>query len=146
MHTCTHTHTHTHTHTLTHTHKHACTHTHTHTHTKITWKPTTCTDKRKFTNLLVSGLTATMIEQSWRVLDTRNLFTCTHTQHHSHRHGQASFSMQETEAIKQLKFVCLFVGCLTSQKQASISQGRICSDNFTCCHTEVADSTFYFTQ
>ena len=42
----------------------------------------------------------------------------------------------------------LFVGCLTSQQQASVSQGRICSDNFTCCHTEieVADQTFYLTQ
>ena len=29
-----------------------------------------------------------------------------------------------------------------------VSQGRICSDNFTCCHTEidVADPTFYLTQ
>ena len=44
--------------------------------------------------------------------------------------------------------VCLLVGCLTSQQQASVSQGRICSDNFTCCHTEieVADQTFYLTQ
>ena len=44
--------------------------------------------------------------------------------------------------------VCLFVGCLTSQQHASVSQGRICSDNFTCCHTEieVADPTFYLTQ
>ena len=44
--------------------------------------------------------------------------------------------------------VCLFVGCLTSQQQASVSQGRICSDNFTCCHTEieVVDQTFYLTQ
>ena len=42
----------------------------------------------------------------------------------------------------------LFVGCLPSQQQASVSQGRICSDNFTCCHTEieVADQTFYLTQ
>ena len=42
----------------------------------------------------------------------------------------------------------LFVGCLTSQQQASVSQGRICSDNGTCCHTEieVADQTFYLTQ
>ena len=31
--------------------------------------------------------------------------------------------------------VCLFVGCLTSQQHASVSQGRICSDKFTCCHT-----------
>ena len=42
----------------------------------------------------------------------------------------------------------LFVGCLTSQQQATVSQGRICTDNFTCCHTEieVADQTFYLTQ
>ena len=48
----------------------------------------------------------------------------------------------------QLGLEILFVGCLTSQQQASVSQGRICSDNFTCCHTEieVADPTFYFTQ
>ena len=40
------------------------------------------------------------------------------------------------------------VGCLTSWQQASVSQGRICLDNFTCCHTEieVADQTFYLTQ
>ena len=42
----------------------------------------------------------------------------------------------------------LFVGCLTSQQHASVSQGRICSDNVTCCHSEieVADQTFYLTQ
>ena len=42
----------------------------------------------------------------------------------------------------------MLVGCLTSQQQASVSQGRICSDNFTCYHTEieVADPTFYLTQ
>ena len=44
--------------------------------------------------------------------------------------------------------VCLLVACLTSQQQASVSQGRICSDKFTCCHTEIeaADQTFYLTQ
>ena len=44
--------------------------------------------------------------------------------------------------------IVLLVGCLTSQQHASESQGRICSDNFTCCHTEieVADPTFYLTQ
>ena len=43
---------------------------------------------------------------------------------------------------------CLLVGCLTSQQHASVSQGRICSDNFACCHTEieVADQTFHLTQ
>ena len=42
----------------------------------------------------------------------------------------------------------LLVGCLTSQQHASVSQGRICSDNFMCCHTEieVADQTFHLTQ
>ena len=46
------------------------------------------------------------------------------------------------------KGLLLFVGCLTSQQHASVSQGRICSDNFTCCHTEIeaADPTFYLTQ
>ena len=45
--------------------------------------------------------------------------------------------------------VCgLFVDCLTSQQQASVSQGRICSENFTCCHTEIeaAGPTFFLTQ
>ena len=44
--------------------------------------------------------------------------------------------------------ICLLVGCLTSQQQASVSQGRICTDNFTCCHTEIeaADQTFHLTQ
>ena len=39
---------------------------------------------------------------------------------------------------------CL-LACLTSQQHASVSQGRICSDNCTCCHTEVevANQTFH---
>ena len=42
----------------------------------------------------------------------------------------------------------LFVGCLTSKQHASVTQGRICLDNCTCCHTEieVADQTFHLTQ
>ena len=45
-------------------------------------------------------------------------------------------------------FVCWLVGCLTSQQHANVSHGRICTDSFTCCHTEieVADPTFYLTQ
>ena len=44
-------------------------------------------------------------------------------------------------------FIGLFIGCLTSQQHAGVSQGRICTDNVTCCHTEieVADQTFYLT-
>ena len=42
-----------------------------------------------------------------------------------------------------------FVGCLLNVPATcySVSQGRICSDNFTCCHIEieVADQTFYLT-
>ena len=43
--------------------------------------------------------------------------------------------------------VCLLVGCLTSHQHASVSQGRICTDNVTCCHTEteIADQTFCLT-
>ena len=43
--------------------------------------------------------------------------------------------------------VC-FVGCLMSQQHTSGSQGRICSDYCTCCHTEieVADQTLYLIQ
>ena len=43
---------------------------------------------------------------------------------------------------------CWLVGCLTSLQHASVSQGRICTDKFTCCHTEieVAYPTFYLTQ
>ena len=42
----------------------------------------------------------------------------------------------------------LLVGCLRSQQHACVSQGRICSDSFTCCHTEieVVDQTFHLTQ
>ena len=48
---------------------------------------------------------------------------------------------------KTVQFV-VFVGCLMSQQQASVSQGWICTDNFTCCHTEieVEDQTFYLIQ
>ena len=39
--------------------------------------------------------------------------------------------------------VCWLVGCLASQQHACVSQGRIYSDNCTCCHTEIeaADQT-----
>ena len=59
-----------------------------------------------------------------------------------------TLSCQDMPRIRQMLLRCLFVGWLTSQQQASVSQGRICSDNFTCCHTEieVADPTFYLTQ
>ena len=33
--------------------------------------------------------------------------------------------------------ISLLAGCLTSQQHASVSQGWICSENLTCCHTEI---------
>ena len=56
------------------------------------------------------------------------------------------------EQLLDLPLLCIyadlsFVGGLTSQQHASVSQGPICSDNFMCCHTEreVADQTFHLT-
>ena len=55
--------------------------------------------------------------------------------------------IQEVELAVCRRLLVLLAGCLTSQQHASVSRGRICSDNFTCCHTEreVADQTFYLT-
>ena len=45
-------------------------------------------------------------------------------------------------------FFFFFAGWSTSQEHASVSKGRICSDNCTCLHTEreVADQTCHLTQ
>ena len=58
------------------------------------------------------------------------------------------FGVGESRLYSNHNWNCLFVGCLTSPQHTSVSQGRICSDNFTCCHTEieVADKTFHLTQ
>ena len=64
------------------------------------------------------------------------------------RHRNISLHIGMLYIIIHIKFVCLCVDCLTSQQHASVSQGRICSDNFTCCHNEIeaADQTFHLTQ
>ena len=61
---------------------------------------------------------------------------------------QLASCSEKNKQEKKKKGCCVFVGCLTSQQHASVSQGRICSDNFTCCHTEieVADQNFYLIQ
>ena len=61
--------------------------------------------------------------------------------------SSSALTLSSGSALQWMLFV-LLVGCLTSQQHARVSQGRICSDNFTCCHTEieVADPTFYLTQ
>ena len=47
-----------------------------------------------------------------------------------------------------LSHFVLFVGCVTSHQHACVSHGRVCSEKFTCCHTETeaADQTFRLTQ
>ena len=60
----------------------------------------------------------------------------------------SDWSVRRAALRRMRRKVCLLVSCLTSQQHASVSQGRICSDNCTCCHTEieVADQTFFLTQ
>ena len=52
------------------------------------------------------------------------------------------------QSVNLKTICCLLVGRLTSQQHATVSQGRICTGNFTCCHTEieVAVQTFYLTR
>ena len=62
--------------------------------------------------------------------------------------GQQELKRRPSQLVDQSVDTCLLVGCLTSQQHAVVSQDRICSDNFTCCHTEieVADQTFHLAQ
>ena len=79
---------------------------------------------------------------------------CSHGQSHYYRHcrhGQSqpllrTFWSRSNRVCHY--YVCLLVGCSTFQHHASVFQGRICSDNCTCCHTEieVAKQTFHLTQ
>ena len=60
---------------------------------------------------------------------------------------RANQSQRQPYNVRRLTGLCLLVACLTSQKHASVSQGRICSDKYTSCHTEIeADQTLYLTQ
>ena len=61
--------------------------------------------------------------------------------------GQLILVIHDWTQTLRTQEVGWLVACLTSQQQASVFQGRVCSDNFTCCHTEieVADPTFYLT-
>ena len=63
-------------------------------------------------------------------------------------HVQTGFFPPSTDLLIGFVVMLLLVSCSTSQQQASISQGRICSDSCTCCHTkiEAACQTFYLTQ
>ena len=78
-----------------------------------------------------------------------NSVTCAALRNHSNTSVQPlpPFISQQCQLNRKVHRA-LFVGCSTSQQQASVSQGRICTDNCTCCYTEteVADQTFCLTQ
>ena len=78
-------------------------------------------------------------------LSTKKQKTKTKTKN---KNKQTKNRQEVTQTRSTMEQICLLVGCLTSQQRASVSQGRICSDNFMCCHTEieVADQTFHLTQ
>ena len=61
------------------------------------------------------------------------------------RGGGAICDHDNSEGISQQ--YSLLVACLTPQQHTSVSQGRICADNLTCCHTEIeaADQSFHLT-
>ena len=65
--------------------------------------------------------------------------------------GEADVRDEQDRQVRRRRLEARWVwlvGCLTSQQQASVSQGQICSDNSTCSHTEleVVDQTLYLTQ
>ena len=66
----------------------------------------------------------------------------------AYKHIITSTKQKKQDTRKQILHQSTVVVCSTSQQHASVSQGRICSDNFTRCHTEIeaADQTFYLTQ
>ena len=68
--------------------------------------------------------------------------TKTHAENSRHCCAGCSTPEQESNCL-----VCWLVGCLTSKQHASVSQGRIYSDDCTRYHTEieVADQTFHLT-
>ena len=57
-----------------------------------------------------------------------------HAQAHIYTHSDVCEGAMQEQGSD-----CLLVACLTSQQHASVlvSQGRIYSDNFMCCHTEI---------
>ena len=102
-----------------------------------------------FQNRLDAPLAWEAVVQSAAVSQSCALVPCWLSCHTSGVTGSVQgLAGSEKEGNTETGCSCWLVGCLTSQQHASVSQGRICSDNFTCCHTEiqVADQTFYLTQ
>ena len=85
---------------------------------------------------------------SFKSLQTKGIKTALTEKKKIKKTTQEGQDEEEKEEVEKEDEELLFVGCLTSQQHASVSQGRICSDNFTCCHTEIEaeDQTFHLTQ
>ena len=66
----------------------------------------------------------------------------------NHKESNHTIFMKVTSLFLKLELLLLLVGCLMFHQHASVSHEWICSDNFTCYHTEteVADQTFHLTQ
>ena len=69
-----------------------------------------------------------------------------HAPREQHFTYAAAQTHRHTHRYTQTNSDCLLVSCLKSQQHARVSQGRICSDNFTCCHTETSCRSNYLTQ
>ena len=107
---------------------------------------------RIITIVIIIIIVIVTITHSILIMIENNMFHMCHRTQRATNNTQkplANISRKAATAVEEwVRLVGWLVGCLTSQQQASVSQGRICSDNFTCCHTEieVADPTFYLTQ
>ena len=75
----------------------------------------------------------------------KNILNCSERENYTYIFLKMS---QKCSVLTKENYMLQLVGCLTSQKHASVSPGRILTDNFTCCHTEIeaADQTLYLIQ
>ena len=176
-HTHTHTHKHTHTHTpsflplhLPHHLLHALTHNQTDKHLSLTdrtvslgrrWSRRDCLAPAAWPS---SGGTAAACWTGRRgtggdeaegepgCTETSGALSCSLQHYHrtftSYRRFPHHSDGNYLNACRHWEASFLLVACLTSHQHASVSPGRICTDNFTCCNTEieVADQPFYLTQ
>ena len=127
-------HTHTHTHVLAHARTHTYTYTHIHMHARTRARTHTHTHTH---SLSLSFFFSVCLCLSLSCMPMYTFSSCL-----------CLPILSLLACLSACIVLLLLVGCLTSQQHASVSQGRICSDNFTCCHTEieVADQTFCLTQ
>ena len=120
-----------------------------------------------------NGRQSVQQDKRWPIRDTEWPAKCTARQQMAHRrhrmagkvysktrdgpsetqNGRQSVQQDNRWPIRDTQWpakgmMFMSVGCSTSQQPVSVSQGRICSDNCTYCHTEIeiADPTFHLNQ